>query len=85
MDVVAEFIEGCCVESHREKITTKELYKAYKDWCDVSGEKPVNKNTFGRRLTERGYKSIKIGHKNERGWLGIALKDEDADLPFNEN
>ena len=86
MDVVAEFIEGCCVENHREKITTKEIYKAYKNWCEVSGEDPVNKKSFGRRLSERGYKSIKIGSpKQERGWLGIALKDEDADLPFNND
>ncbi|RXG65864.1 hypothetical protein ES695_05805, partial [Candidatus Atribacteria bacterium 1244-E10-H5-B2] len=86
MDVVAEFIEGCCVESHREKITTKELYKAYKDWCEVNGEDPVNKKSFGRRLAERGYKSIKIGSpKQERGWLGIALKGEEVNLPFDNN
>ena len=85
MDVVAEFIEQCCMESHQVKIATRDLYKAYKYWCEESGENPVNKKSFGRRLSERDYKSIRIGDKNERGWLGIALKDGDADLPFNEN
>ncbi len=45
----------------------------------------INKNAFGRRLSERGYKSIRIGHKNEHGWLGIALKDEELELPYTEN
>ncbi|RXG63966.1 hypothetical protein ES695_14775 [Candidatus Atribacteria bacterium 1244-E10-H5-B2] len=85
-DVVAEFIEQCCMESHRVKIATKELYKAYKYWCEESGEDPVNKKSFGRRLSERGYKSIRIGSpKQEHGWLGIALKDKEIDLPFNND
>ena len=86
MDVVAEFIEQCCVESHKAQIATRELYKAYKNWCDESGEEPVKKKSFGRRLSERGYKSIKIGSpKQERGWLGIALKDKEVNLPFNDD
>ncbi|MBA7583910.1 hypothetical protein ES708_25861 [subsurface metagenome] len=86
MDVVAEFIEQCCIESHQVKIATKELYKAYKDWCEESGDKPISKDAFSRQLTERGYKPIRIGSpKQERGWLGIDLKGKDEDLPFNEN
>ncbi|MBA7489790.1 DNA primase [subsurface metagenome] len=87
MDVVAEFIEECCVESHRLQIATKEIYKAYKDWCEEGGDRPVNKNAFSRQLTERGYKSIRTkSPKQERGWLGINLKTYEAEkLPFDKN
>jgi len=79
MDVVAEFIEQCCMESHRVKIATKDLYKVYKNWCDESGEEPVNKKSLGRRLAERGYKSTRV--KRERGWGGIDLKDSAKSTP----
>ena len=84
MDVLAEFIEQCCIESHRAQIATKELYKVYKNWCDENDEKPVVKRSFGRQLAERGYKSIYIS-RGERGWGGIALKDKTPDLPFDKN
>ena len=84
MDVMAEFIEQCCIESHRAQITTKELYKVYKNWCEENDEKPVVKRSFGRQLSERGYKSIYIS-RGERGWGGIALKDKTPDLPFDKN
>ncbi|MBA7530553.1 DNA primase [subsurface metagenome] len=83
MDVMAEFIEECCIENHRVKITTKELYKAYKNWSEEGGDKPVSKDAFSRQLTERGYKSIRTGSpKQERGWGGIDLKNKEEELPY---
>jgi len=84
MDVISEFIEQCCIESHRAQAVTKELYKVYKIWCEENDEKPANKRAFGRQLAERGYKSIVVT-RGERGWGGISLKDKTPDLPFDKN
>lgn len=80
MDVIAEFIEECCTESPQAEIATKELYKEYKSWCDEGGEKFISKNSFGRRLAERGYKSIRT--RDERKWDGIDLKNREEELPY---
>ena len=83
MDVMAEFIEDCCIENRLAQATTKKLYGAYKDWCEENKEKEINKRAFGRRLEERGYKAIRIGSpKQERGWGGIDLKGEEQKLPY---
>ena len=85
MDIMAEFIEDCCIESRLVQATTKKLYIAYKDWCEENKEKPVNKGTFGRRLEERGYKALKIGEKRDRGWGGIDLLNKEAELPYGQD
>ena len=86
MDIMAEFIEDCCIENRLAQATTKKLYIAYKDWCEESKEKEINKRAFGRRLEERGYKAIRIGSpKQERGWGGIDLKGEEQRLPYRED
>lgn len=83
MDVLAEFIEECCIEDHQVRITTKELYKAYKGWCDENNEKEIVKKVFGRRLEERGYRSVRFGSPiQNRGWQGIGLKNKEEELPY---
>jgi putative DNA primase/helicase len=79
MDVLGEFIEEKCVEDSIAKTTNKDLYGTYSKWCEENNEKPIDKRVFGRRLEERGYKAIRIGHKRERGWQGIGLKNN-ADI-----
>jgi len=85
MDVLAEFIEDCCIENRLAQATTKKLYSAYKNWCEENKEKDMNKRTFGRRLEERGYKALRIGQNRDRGWGGIDLKSEEEKLPFGED
>jgi putative DNA primase/helicase len=74
MDVIAEFIEEKCIEDRNIETTTKELYDAYSKWCEENNEKPISNKSFGRRLEERGYQSIRIGTKGAKGWRGIGLK-----------
>jgi len=85
MDIIAEFIEECCIENRLAQATTKKLYKAYNDWCEENKEKPIRSRAFGRRLEERGYKALRIGQKQDRGWGGIDLINEDKKLPFKED
>ncbi|MBA7547703.1 hypothetical protein ES705_40139 [subsurface metagenome] len=85
MDIMAEFIEDCCIENHLAQATTKKLYKAYNEWCEENKEKPIKNRAFGRRLEERGYKSLRIGKNRDRGWGGINLKGEEEKLPYGDN
>jgi putative DNA primase/helicase len=83
MDVLAEFIEECCIENRQVRTTTKELYRAYKGWCEENNEKEIVKKVFGRRLEERGYKSVRFGSPiQKRGWQGIELKNKTEELPY---
>lgn len=85
MDVVAEFIEDCCIENRLAQATTKELYSEYNNWCEENKEKPISTRAFGRRLEERGYKALKIGKKRDRGWGGIDLVNKEAELPYGQD
>ncbi|MFC1839808.1 phage/plasmid primase, P4 family [Thermodesulfobacteriota bacterium] len=73
MDVLAPFLSDRCKEDPTAKITTKDLYDAYLAWCEENGEKPMAKRTMGTKLTEKGFKSVKIGTHRVRGRAGIKL------------
>jgi phage/plasmid-associated DNA primase len=73
MDVLGEFISTMCIENPEIRTATKELYQAYCNWCKENGEEPISARSFGRRLEERGYKSVKLAH-GTRGWQGLGLR-----------
>ncbi|MGB9683103.1 MAG: phage/plasmid primase, P4 family, partial [bacterium] len=74
MDILGEFVEAKCIEGPSTRTTTQDLYELYCSWCEENKEKPIGKVAFSRRLEERGYIPIRIGHKQERGWQGIGIK-----------
>jgi P4 family phage/plasmid primase-like protien len=83
MDVLAAFIEECCVISARVEAKATPLYNIYKGWCDVSGEKPETQRAFGSRLTERGFERKKRG--GVYYWQGIGiLADSPGSGPSEE-
>ena len=51
--------------------TAKDIYDAYRDWCEANGEKAIGKRAFGLRLGERGLDPGKSG--SVRLWRGIGL------------
>src|SRR6266568_4281191 len=59
MDVVARFLEECCKVDVKENIGATLLYKAYKEWCDETGERWETQKMFGTRLSERGHERVK--------------------------
>jgi len=73
MDVLGAFIADRCELSPTAWETAKDIYDAYKDWCEANGEKPIGKRAFGLRLGERGLDQYRT--YQARGWLGIQLKD----------
>ena len=58
-DVVGRFLEQETVREDGEEVSAKDLYEAYKSWCDSEGEEALKQANFGRRLTERGYERKK--------------------------
>lgn len=52
-DVIGRFIEARCVTDAFLETKAGELYQAYEEWCDETGEFKFNKVRFGRELKNR--------------------------------
>jgi putative DNA primase/helicase len=53
-DSIGDFITECCVLESQARAWASDLYMAYKQWCEASGDRPMSQKAFGRRLTDRG-------------------------------
>jgi putative DNA primase/helicase len=73
MDVIGQFIDEQCTLSPAHEAFAKELYAAYKKWCEENNEYILTQRRFGDHLTERGIGS----RKGTGGYMvrtGIALR-----------
>ena len=71
MDMLAEFLDECCLEKVTGMTPMKNMYSRYIDWCEENSERPVTKRLFGQMMEERGYRR---GRNNRfRYWGGISL------------
>jgi hypothetical protein len=68
-----------CVVDSNEKVAVKDLWDAYKRWCEGQGEDPAQGRTFNRMMEERGFerKQARIHGVNGKAWSGIRLKEHD--------
>ena len=73
-DVLAAFIAECCVTHKHCETSAADLYLAYTQWCERSGEFAEKQRKFGMRLTERGFERFS-GAKGYSYWRGIGLTD----------
>lgn len=80
-DVVAEFLDQCCVLSSTASTPSADLYAVYAAWCRESGEYLRSARWFGGQLTARGVESGK-GSKGIRIWRGIGLGAGRAQAAF---
>jgi putative DNA primase/helicase len=70
------FLKTCCVREAEARETSKNLYSAYKHWCEENGSKPESSAMFGRDLGKRGLKQLapfKFNGVTVRGWGGIRV------------
>ncbi len=82
MDVLGEFIEERCVVNPRARVSAKDLYAAYQQWCSDTGEKPLSQKALGQRLDKRGLDTARVGKSGSRYRIGIGLRGEGyEDLP----
>jgi putative DNA primase/helicase len=81
MDVLAGFIDDCCILSKEAFAKASDLYAAYRAWCEKSGEHPMSLRTFGTRLGDRGFEKKRIASGIH--WYGLGLS-EDLIEPFEQ-
>ena len=72
MDILEDFIAARCLIQDSERISHKELYAAYEEWCHENGETPIKTKTFAKKLQGRGFVFTKP--KNLKTWHDICLK-----------
>lgn len=77
-DILAPFIEECCVVGGAVRATAKSLFAAYRKWCEEAGERVMSQKRFGMRLDDRGFDSCR-GTSGTRYWLGIGLRNDVSD------
>ena len=75
-DVLETFLSECCVRDNNATASKQNLYEAYREWAEKSGERAETKRAFGDKLATRGFDEYRTG--NSRSWLGLWLMD-DAD------
>ncbi|MDY6987713.1 MAG: phage/plasmid primase, P4 family [Thermodesulfobacteriota bacterium] len=91
MDILSGFLMDRCLLHDRLTASAKELYAAYTQWCEESGETPIKQRTFGTRLSGKGLTKGR-GTGGVRRWHGIGLVTQVTDsdgcsgkLPTREN
>ncbi len=72
MDVLADFLAECCVEEATETVPISELYQAYAEWCENTGEPAMSKNLLTMKLKERGFVRRQSGRR--AWWEGFRLR-----------
>jgi phage/plasmid-associated DNA primase len=74
MDVLGAFLRECCELGTEYNVAAKDLYGAYKFWCEDNGERPETQRRFGSRLTERGgFERYRGGPDGGHRWRGLQL------------
>jgi len=71
-DILADFIEDCCILEPSARVSKADLRWAYEKFCSNESSKPFSDKVFKSRLVDRG---ITDGHSGSiRWWNGIKLK-----------
>ncbi|MDP9437962.1 MAG: phage/plasmid primase, P4 family, partial [Actinomycetota bacterium] len=74
-DVLAGFLEECCVVRSEAWVKFADLYEVYTSWCDEAGETMQNRRRFGTQLKERGFEPDR-GTGNVPIRTGLALRSD---------
>lgn len=66
-----KFVTDCCVTGEMESQASNELYKAYRQWCQDTGEYPKKNSDFKTALETMGFVLKKTTKNNI--WKGLSL------------
>lgn len=76
MDIIGQWMEDHVTEDATENTRTQTLFNAYRTWARDSGwHRPMTRQSFGRRLTERGV-LIEKGSGGNKIARGVTLNNE---------
>jgi putative DNA primase/helicase len=84
MDVVAAFLDECCVVADGARVSARDLYKAYESWCHDSGEKPMTQKSLSLRLQEKAFVPARLDRNGTRGWKGVGLAGHELQAGFDD-
>lgn len=73
MDLLGQFLEECCEVGAERGADAKDVYRRYVEWCSANGLTPMAKQSFGRRMGERGLGSVR-GAGNKAVYASVALR-----------
>ena len=79
-DVIGRFLCECTTRDPSRNTTGPELYDVYRQWASRNGLAPASTITFGRRMSERDFKSKRSNGKTV--WFGIALSEACNDATY---
>jgi putative DNA primase/helicase len=74
MDSIGTFLADRCMEGEKLVSYAADLYAAYVQWCNESGEHALSQKRLGTTLAERGYVSTRCSYSDRKMWRGIGLK-----------
>ena len=72
-DLLGRFIEERCAEAELFEAKSSEIYRAYKQFCEESGERSESANKFSTLMIEKGYE--KKVRNTGKYWLRIKVSD----------
>lgn len=74
-DFLSAFLEETCVVRPHLKAPIRDVWDAYRRWCDEQGDEPAQKKTFNQSMEERGFKrkQARFGGSTGKAWTGIRL------------
>ena len=84
MDIIGTFLTERCRVQAKASVSAKDLYAAYRSWCDDNGNHPVSQRRFGSSLTERGLERKRLGNGVHYSELGLVNDVNDCEPGFNK-
>ena len=79
-DWLTNFLDECCVREPNARVSASELYTAYREWAESTGDYVRRLSDFSTAMEAAGYQ--KIHPKNKRAWLGVKV-DAESQYPAN--
>jgi putative DNA primase/helicase len=71
-DVVGEFVEDRCDIASHFMVTTRDLLREYRGWCETNGHRELSPKGLGAQLSARGFVGAKKNH--QRCWMGLRVR-----------
>lgn len=80
MDVMAMFLDECCLVGEQYTCSITSLYDVYCKWCQDNRVHELSSILFGKKLRDRGFE--KSRSKTARYWEGIGIATEEQQQVF---
>jgi putative DNA primase/helicase len=73
------WVEDCCILAEPAWTPTARLHRSYTDWASANGAPDLSAQALAERLSSSGL-PLQPQRKRARGWQGIALRQDEAEV-----